>query len=144
MCWTPIQAKRSSGQPDASDAKPPPSLSAPVTAAWWLLASKSGGRCSTEAATWLRLLVAAVHLRPPQPCSPPHGPRVARWFGLLTVAGRNAFAASLLEPLLPGSVAPEGKRPSCTKSSLTCAGSSPFLPAGLGPAEQAGSGCSIP
>ena len=51
---------------------------------------------------------------------------VARSSGLLAVAAHSAFAASLLEL----SATSEGKRPSCTKSLLTCAGSSPSLQAG--------------
>ena len=67
---------------------------------------------------------------------------VARWSGLLAVAARSAFAASFPELPLAGETL-QGKRPSRTKSSPTCAGSSPSLPAGY-PLSRLGPGCSIP
>ena len=98
-------------RPDASDAKPTPSLSAPVTAAWWLLVSKSEAGSVPKQPRGYACLRAAVHLRPPQPCRPLHGPHVARWSGLLTVAGCSAFAASLLELPLAGECSVGGEAP---------------------------------
>ncbi len=57
-----------------------------------------GGRFSTEAATWLRLL--ARHRASAAPAAMQPAARsawVARWSGLLAVAAQSAFAASLLK-----------------------------------------------
>ena len=62
-----------------------------------------GGRFSTEAATWLRLL--ARHRASAAPAAMQSAARsawVARWSGLLAVAAHSAFAASLLELPLAG------------------------------------------
>ena len=71
-----------------------------------------GGRFSTEAATWLRLL--ARHRAFAAPAAMQSAARsawVARWSGLLAVAAHSAFAASLLELPLAGQCNVGGEAP---------------------------------
>ena len=72
-------------------------------------------RFSTEAATRLRLLARHCASAPP---------------AAMQSAARFTSPPHSVSSVLPGSVTSEGKRPSCTKSSMTYAGSSPSLPAG--------------
>ena len=88
---------------------------------------EGGGRFSTEAATWLRLLARHRASAAPQLCSPLHGP--CGWLGGPTLL-RSRHTAPWPPQSSPGRATSEVKRPSCTMSSLTCAGSSRSMQAG--------------